>query len=222
MDQVGDLLERPKLYHNIDGLGELNMGFMFLSVALLLWFQAHTPEDAIWHQMYFFLIYVGVMLAAIHYGTKAIKTHITYPRTGFVEYRRRYRWLGVVVTGALTALTIPVLIFAARRHWDVTALPSLFGLVLAAGTTYRFARTVRWKLVVVVTMTAASLAIALLPPSYFGALADDSWTTHPVRTKLVGGFLLTLIVYGALWLISGGISFWLYLRHTQGPAQENQ
>ena len=222
MDQVGDLLERPKLYYNIDGVGELGMGFMCLGWALLLWLQAHTPREAIWHQMYGFLIYVGVMLAAIHYGSKAIKMHITYPRTGFVEYRRRYRWLTAIVTAAFTALAIPVLIFAARRHWDVTVLPSLFGLVLAAGITYRIARAVRWKWVVGLAMAAASLAIALLPPSYFAALADDSWTTHPVRTKLVGGFLLTLIVYGGLWLISGGISLWLYLRHTQGPAQESQ
>jgi hypothetical protein len=162
------------------------------------------------------------MLAVIHYGTKAIKTHITYPRTGFVEYRRRYRWLTAIIAAALSALAIPVLIFAARRHWDVTLLPSLFGLFLAAGYTYRLALTVRWKLVVGIAMAAASLAIALLPPSYFGALADDSWITHPIRTKLVGGLLLTIIVYGGLWLMSGGISLWLYLRHTQAPAQESQ
>jgi branched-subunit amino acid transport protein len=222
MNQVDSYMKQPRLYYNIDGLGELGMGVMFLGWALLLWLQAHTPREAIWHQMYGFLVYVGVLLAVIHYGTKAIKTHVTYPRTGFVEYRRRYRWLTAVVTAALTALAIPVLIFATRRHWDVTALPSVFGLVLAAGFTWRIAGAVRWKLAVGVAMVAASLAIALLPPSYLAGLADDSWTIHPVRTKLVGGFLLTLIVYGGLWLISGGISFWLYLRHTQEPAQESQ
>jgi hypothetical protein len=222
MNQVDSYLKRPMLYNNIDGAGELSMGFMFLGWALLLWLQAHTPPAAIWHQMYGLFIYVGIMLGAIHYGTKAIKTHITYPRTGFVEYRKRYRWLTAIFTAALTALAIPILIFAARWHWDVTLLPSLFGLVLAAGCTYRLAREVGWKLVIGVAMAAASLAIALLPPSYFGPLADDSWITHPVRTKLVGGFILTLVVYGGLWMISGGISLWLYLRNTQAPAQESQ
>jgi hypothetical protein len=222
MNQVDSYLKRPMLYNNIDGVGELSMGFMFLGWALLLWLQAHTPPEAIWHRSYGSLVYVGIMLAVIHYGTKAIKTHITYPRTGFVEYRRRYRWLTAIIAAALSALAIPVLIFAARRHWDVTLLPSLFGLFLAAGYTYRLALTVRWKLVVGIAMAAASLAIALLPPSYFGALADDSWITHPIRTKLVGGLLLTIIVYGGLWLMSGGISLWLYLRHTQAPAQESQ
>jgi hypothetical protein len=207
------------LYYNIDGVGELAMGFMCLGWALLLWLQAHTPREAVWNQMYGFLVYVGVMLAAIHYGSKAIKAHVTYPRTGFVEYRRRYRWLTAITAAAFTALAMPILIFAARRNWDVTVLPSLFGLFLAAGVTYRIARTVRWKIVIGLAMAAASVAIALLPPSYFGSLAADSWIVHPVRTKLVGGFLLTLIVYGGLWLVSGGISFWLYLRHTQAPAQ---
>jgi hypothetical protein len=222
MNQIGSYLKRPMLYNNIDGLGEMGTAVMCLGWALLLWLQAHTPREAIWHQMYGFLAYVGILLAVIHYGTKAIKTHITYPRTGFVEYRRRYRWLTVIITAAFTALAIPALIFAARRHWDVAMLPSLYGLFLAAGYTYRLAGTVRWKLAVGLAMAASSIVIALLPPSYFGALADDSWITHPVRTKLVGGLLLTLIVFGGLWLISGGISFWLYLRHTQGTAKESQ
>jgi hypothetical protein len=33
---------------------------------------------------------------------------------------------------------------------------------------------------------------------------------------------LYLMVYGAVLLISGGISLWLYLRHTPAPAQEGQ
>jgi hypothetical protein len=30
------------------------------------------------------------------------------------------------------------------------------------------------------------------------------------------------MVYGTMLLISGGLSFWLYLRHTEAPAQEGQ
>jgi hypothetical protein len=36
MDQLGNLLDRPRLYYNIDGLGELGVGVMFLGTALLL------------------------------------------------------------------------------------------------------------------------------------------------------------------------------------------
>jgi hypothetical protein len=71
-------------------------------------------------------------------------------------------------------------------------------------------------------MMLGSFVIAFLPASSFDALADDPWVTHPVRTKLVGAFLLSLMLYGTMLLISGGISLWLSLRHTQAPAQEGQ
>jgi len=114
------------------------------------------------------------------------------------------------------------LFVAARRHWDITTPASLIGIVFAAAYAYGIARAVRWKWVVVCAMTLGSLVIAFLPAETLGTLANDSLTTHPVRAKLVGTILLSLMIYGAMLLISGGISFWLYLRHTQAPAQESQ
>jgi hypothetical protein len=223
MDQVGSLLNRPKFYYNIDGVGELGCGFMCLGFALLLWLQVHSPSGAIWHQMYAFVIYMAVMLSIIHYGTKAIKNHITYPRTGFVEYRKRNTvWRPGIIAAFISPLALGGLFVAHRYHWNMTASVPLFGLLLAASYGYGIARAVRWKWVVVWAMTLVSFVIAFLPASSFDALADDSWVTHPVRTKLVGAFLLYLMIYGGMLLISGGISFWLYLRHTQAPAQESQ
>ena len=34
--------------------------------------------------------------------------------------------------------------------------------------------------------------------------------------------MLAMILFGAVLSISGGISFWLYLRHTEAPVQEAQ
>jgi hypothetical protein len=216
-------LDRPKFYYNIDGVGELGCGFMCLGFALLLWLQVHSPSGAIWHQMYAFVIYMAVMLSIIHYGTKAIKNHITYPRTGFVEYRKRNSvWRPGIIAAFISPLALGGLFVARRYHWNMTASVPLFGLLLAASYGYGIARAVRWKWVVVWAMTLVSFVIAFLPASSFDALADDSWVTHPVRTKLVGAFLLYLMIYGGMLLISGGISFWLYLRHTQAPAQESQ
>ena len=55
-----------------------------------------------------------------------------------------------------------------------------------------------------------------------GALGSDSPLAHPGRGRLDGAILLSLMVYGTLLLISGGISLWLYLRHTQAPAEAGQ
>jgi len=222
MDQVGSILERPKLYYNIDGVGELRGGFVMLGYGLLLWLQVHSPSDAIWHKMYAFAIYMAVMFSIIHYGTMTIKNHITYPRTGFVEYRKRHTVWPRIVAMFAAPLALGGVLFARRHHWDITASVPLFGLLLAASYAYGFARTVRWKWFVVWAMMLGSFAIAFLPASWFDALAGDSWVTHPVRTKLVGALLLSLMLYGTMLLISGGISLWLYLRHTQAPAQEGQ
>jgi hypothetical protein len=210
MDQIGRMLDRPKLYNNIDGVGELGIGFMCLAYAFLGWMQLHAPKGSGWHSMYTFIIYVGLMCLIIHYGSKAIKKHITYPRTGFVEYRKRDTiWLPMILGGGVSMLFAFVL--AIRPHWNLTTPASLVGLLMAASYAYRIARTVRWKWLVAWAMAFASLLIAGNPADLVGSLANHSW---------IGAFWLTFMLYGAMLLISGGISFWLYLRHTQAPAQD--
>jgi hypothetical protein len=61
-----------------------------------------------------------------------------------------------------------------------------------------------------------------LPADVLAAMANDSLVTHPVRAKLGGTIVVSFMTYGAMLLISGGISLWLYLRHTQAPPQEGQ
>jgi multisubunit Na+/H+ antiporter MnhB subunit len=218
MDQVGNILNRPKFYHNIDGLVELEGSVMCLGFALLLWLRMLSPADSVWHQISWFA-FVGLVLL-IHYGTKAVKTRITYPRTGFVEYRRP--WHTQAIAAALGALVTASLYIVFRRHWDISMLASLTGLVFAAAYGYGIARAVRWKWVIVGTMAVASFVIAFLPADILGALASDSSVGHPGGAKLDESILLSLMAYGTMLLISGGISFWLYLRHTQAPAQDAQ
>jgi hypothetical protein len=220
MDQIGSLLDRPQVYYNIDGLGELGCGVMCLGSALLWWLLMRSPAESVWHRISWFA-FVGLLLL-IRYGTKAIKTRITYPRTGFVQYRRR--WHTSAIAAAWGALATAALSLGFRRHWDASMLPSLAGLVFAAAYGYGIARAraVRWKWVIVAAMAVASVVIAFLPADFLGALGSESPVTHPDRAKLLGTILLSWMVCGTLLLISGGVSFWLYLRHTQPPAQEGQ
>jgi hypothetical protein len=208
MDQVGNLLDRPRLYYNIDGLGELGGGVMCLGYALLLWLLIHSPANSVLHQISIFA-FIGLMLV-VHYGTKAIKTHITYPRTGFIEYRKL--WRTTIIAMAIGALVPVGLKLAYGRQWDIATPASLMGLVFAPAYAWHFARAVRWKWLVVWAIVLGSLVIAFLPADVPGVLADDS--------AAAGTILLSLMVYGTLLLISGGISFWLYLRHTEAPAPE--
>ncbi len=223
MDQLASLRNRPIAYYNIDGVGELGIGFMCLGYALLQWLQISTPPHSVWNRIYTLFIYVGVMVAVIHYGSKAIKEHITYPRTGFVEYRRRKTlWLPMAVAVFVSIVAASALFTAIRGHWNLTTPASLFGLVLAAAYAHGIARTVRWKWIVAGAVVAGSLVIAFLPAEVVGALADQSWITQHAGAQLVAASLLTMLLYGTALMISGGISFWLYLRHTEAPIPEER
>jgi hypothetical protein len=213
MDQVGSLLKRPKAYYNIDGVGELEAGVTCLGFGLIQWMQVRSPAHSAWHSMWVFCIYFGSMFAIRHYGTKAVKERITYPRTGFVEYRKRDRVWPAVFGAVAGPAFLALVIHAYRRHWDLTTGASLVGLLSAASYAYRFAREVRWKWGVASAMALGSILIAILPGDSIGALTGHSW---------LAVCLPTFILFGPLLLISGAISFWLYVRHTQAPRQEGQ
>ena len=219
MDYIGSLLNRPKAYYNIDGAGELGCGFMCLGYALLQWLQVHAPQHSVWHSIWVFCIYVGLMLSIIHYGSKAIKKRITYPRTGFVEYRKR--WRPMFIAMVVSALILVGLILALGGHWDMKTLASLIGLLFAVAYAYGIARTVRWKWGVFWAMAFGSLTIAILPADLIGALVN-SWVTTALPVKLALPSMLFMVLYGTLLMVSGGISFWLYVRNTQAPAQDAQ
>lgn len=220
MDQVEGLLKRPTAYYNIDGTGELGLGFLSLVYAFIICLQLHTPKDSIWNQMYVLFIWVGLMAAIIHFGTKAIKDHITYPRTGFVEYRKQNRVWTAIVASVVSASSVAGLALAARPHRD-TVMPVFFiGLFLAAGYAFGIARSVPWKWAVVLAQVIGSLVIALLPEDLPAALAHGSSLPAWLSASSAGAFLLCLILFGTLSSISGAISFWLYLRHTQAPVKE--
>jgi hypothetical protein len=164
------------------------------------------------------------MCAIIHYGTTAIKKRITYPRTGFVEYRKRDTlWPPMIIGAGVSMLLSLGLVFATRRHWSLTSPAFLVGLLFAATYAYGIARTtVRWKWAVVGVLVIGTVVIATLPAAVVGAVANHTWAGRAFSPEAVGSFLLSFTLYGAVTSISGGISFWLYLRHTQAPAQESE
>jgi hypothetical protein len=223
VDQVERLMQRPLLYNNIDGVGELGLGFMFLGSALLQWLPIHASW---WHRYGSFLGFM-LLITAIHYGVKAIKTRITYPRTGFVEYRRRdFFWKGMIA-GAVVGLVFGVgATLAQQLHWKtalahlgLTTPAALFGLVIAAGYAYGIAKVVPWKVAVAAAMAICSIAIAVLPQGVIGSMTANTSDFGALVSDSVGALLLTFMLYGAILLISGGISFALYMRRTQPVAE---
>jgi len=223
MDQIEKLVQRPKLYNNIDGVGELGLGIMFLGSALLQW----LPIQAFWWHRYGSSVGFLLLIAVIHYGMKAIKEYITYPRTGFVEYPKRDAvWRPMILGAGVSVLVGIVLVLAARTqsvfggsHWGLTTPVALAGLVIANGYAYGIASSVLWKWGVPVAMAICSIAIVMLPESAIRAMSGNTSAAVMAHEWIFGALQLTFALYGAILLISGGISFVHYLRHTQ-PAAE--
>jgi hypothetical protein len=216
IDQVESFVRRPRLYNNIDGVVELGGGVMLLGYALLLWLKAWAPAHSFWDEGVFYL-WIALM-CGVHFGMKAIKSRITYPRTGFVEYRRPRG----IPAAALAALIPLVMVAAYHRHWDVSTAAYFFGLAFATSFAYHIARAARWKWIAVGTIVLGSIMIAFVPADNLAAVASISLAAHPVGAKLVGILLLSFLTYGLILLVSGSISFWLYLRHTHAAAREGQ
>jgi hypothetical protein len=162
--------------------------------------------------MYLFIVYVGLMFLILKFGSKAIKERVTYPRTGFVEYRKRETvWLPMIFAAGLAGLMTVAFCIAVQSQWNLTAILPLLGLVFAVGY-YRLARTARWKWIIASAMAAASILIAVNPGDLIGSPANYT----------LGTFCITMAICGAIYLLSGGISLCLYIRRTQAPAKVSQ
>jgi hypothetical protein len=223
MDQVERLMQRPLLYNNIDGVGELGLGCMFLGSALLQW----LPIRDIWWHRYGSFVGFLLLITAIHYGIQSIKTSITFPRTGFVAYRKRETvWRPMILGAGVSALIAAGLYFVTRSYWDIDGshwamtMPAiLLGLVFAAGYAYGIARAVRWKLGVAAAMAICSVEIVMLPMGAIRAMTGNTSAAVTAHEWIFGALLLTFVINGVFLLISGSVSLVLYLRHTQ-PAAE--
>lgn len=219
MEDLSKLLNRPRLYYNIDGMGELGIGVMILSYSLLGWMMLHSPESAVWHKMYTVIIFIGMIGLIIHSGSKAIKNRITYRRTGYVEYLTRMQWATMVLGACVATLTATGLFIAARNHLALSTPAVLFFLLFAV-LYIRMIQFERWKWANFSAMVVSTVSIALLPADLLENLAGHSSLGSALPARTLGASWLTWTTFGILFLFSGAISFWLYLRHTRRPARE--
>ena len=123
--------------------------------------------------------------------------------------RARHRWRPMILAAFAGPAVTVGLVIVLRRHWNMATPAFLIGLLSAVSYAYAFARTVPLEMGHSLGVGARLGSIAVLPADVVGR----SWQ---------GAFILIMMLYGAVLLVSGGISFWLYLRYTEAPAPEAQ
>lgn len=88
-----DVEQRIKRYWYSDGIAELSSGGMFILLGLYFGIQGYFGEGSIVSmilQVSLVVIMIGGVFG-VRWMVNALKTRLTYPRTGYVEYRRDER-----------------------------------------------------------------------------------------------------------------------------------
>ena len=127
------VVQRTYRYWYEDGLTEIGTGCLFILIGLLFLVESILPVNSPLQGISAFglpVLVIGGMWVG-RYVLRALKSRLTYPRTGYVAYRRQSsgrRWSAFLVAGGIGAL-VAVLFIAtpASLAW----IPLLDGVAIA-------------------------------------------------------------------------------------------
>jgi hypothetical protein len=139
-DNLIDVERRVKRYWYSDGIADISVGAMFLMLGLFFGVQGYFGEGskvAVVLQVSMVLVMVGGIFG-VQWLVNTLKTRLTYPRTGYVEYRAKdkesKRLRIIVIAVALTIVVALIVLFDFVREMDSMVLTSgiLVGVVFIA------------------------------------------------------------------------------------------
>lgn len=138
---ASDLERRSKQYFYDDGITEMAAGGLFLAIALLFLAEALSPAGSFVTR--FSSIVLVVLVAGGMWVLRPIvnyaKARITYPRTGYVRYRRAdrspQRRLGVAILAALISMGITFALMSTAPASE-NLVPTVQGLAFAVFLAY--------------------------------------------------------------------------------------
>lgn len=208
MDTFEDVKRRTLRYWYVDGLTEIAVGAVFLLLALLFCVIALiSPSPAV--EWLLGLGQPALILLGWWAGGRAVrhfKERITYPRTGYVEYKRqraRRRWVNIVLILLISAAV------AALMASFLQAIPELWFPVISAASIAFF---VVYMALQFGLMRFYPVAGAILLSGFLPVLLG--LRNSPANALLMGAVAV-------IWIISGALALRSYLNHTQ-PAGEQQ
>ena len=123
-DQLLDVEKRVKRYWYSDGIAELSLGGMFLLLGIYFGLQGYFGEDSrasvIMQVGLFVMVFAGIV--GVQWVVKTLKAKLTYPRTGYVEYRRGGQDMkhrrNIVMGVALALVAASIILFDFFRDLD--------------------------------------------------------------------------------------------------------
>jgi hypothetical protein len=203
-DPINQAASRARRYWYIDGLNEIAFGG--LCMLLGLYFQVQDSlQLSSWLRH---MLEAGLVLFIIVFAfglTKLVnllKAQITYPRTGYIAYRRpsTIRRLATGLLAAAIASVLSALLMIAPTGLDWMA--GLTGLALAAVWLF-----LAWRFQL---SRFLALSLVSLGGGIFLALTQPDG---------VAGLAAMYFLEGTALLLSGGLTFGAYLRRTQSVGE---
>ena len=204
-EKMSNVERHVKRYWYTDGIGELAGGAAFLLLGLyfagLEWFPSNTFVRTLLDSSLVILMIGGGY--AVHWLVNALKTRLTYPRTGFVEYgtERKGSWLGSLLTGAIAFGAAMLLVILAKLTSPFNWLPSFTGLVLGATLMILSVRENGLRRFYLLGGLCIVLGLAL------------SFSKSSYSLSMLYGLI------GVAAIISGGVTLMIYLRKNPMPVE---
>lgn len=207
-DQILKPQRRAIQYQYADGMYEFDTGFDYLIFTAYLY--ATSFLDFNYSSPIFELLYLGVCLLIFIGGQmlidlliRKLKDHVIYPRTGYVSFPKRVnrswqeKMLGLMIFAAVVLVGIFFLSkYPGAAKWN----PALTGLIIAmqVGISTLRARLARFYILGAISILVG-IAVSLGP---------IGWEQ---------GVILCLALMSIIFVISGSLTFWTYLRRTLPP-----
>ena len=202
-DNIDTITRRTQGYWYIDGLAEMTIGLFFVILSVYFTFQKQivTASQNDWLANLGLL--GGVLLLAwlFRYALKAIKSRLTYPRTGYVAYplvQGSTRWLRYAQTFGLGLVGAALIALASRSQTLHSWVPLVTGTI--AGLTVLYL-SYRFRLVRLTFLACALILVGLMV-----SLINPGETLAAVLSSLANG---------ACFIVSGGVTLVRYLRSTR-------
>jgi hypothetical protein len=194
--------KRTERYWYEDGIWEIGFGLTNLILAgyftLTAWIQAQNFSS-----LFIVALELAVLLGIfwlMGQMIRLLKERITYPRTGYVAYRKhplKKRFKRIVLIGLLSAGIGITLTLVSASSSIRSTVPLITGVVMSGMMVYLGHRYDLLRMVVLALLTLIlSLLLAFIPISAINSQA------------------VFFASYGLLFLVSGGVTLAAYLRRT--------
>jgi hypothetical protein len=192
-----DIEHRAKRYWNVDGLPELMMGLLWMLWGGSWLFGQSLPRGTAWNVYWMFTpALLALSGVASVWATKKLKARITFPRTGYVEWKGPTR--GERLTAAAVAMGAAMLLVAllaksqteGLEHVMAPGLGVLFSLAFVVASLSQ-------KAPHLLALAGVALILGLAFRASSTGWDDMNWM---------------LIALGAATVILGAARLWIFVR----------